>query len=300
MEVRFLRYFLAVAQEENISKAAAALHITQPTLSRQLAQVEEELGVKLFLRGPRKLTLTSEGLLLRRRAQEILELVDKTQQDLANQNQLLEGTVAIGCGDLAALEALAPLIQSFRELHPLVRFQLYTATAEHVMERMDRGLTDLGLLLGPVNLEKYQGVAISPQEEWVVAMPPDSPLAQKEAVTPKDLEHLPLILPHRTTSQSELGRWFGPLYQRLQVPFTSNLPSTSLVMVCHGLAYSVIIKGSVTFWDESKLTYRPLSPPLSHTSSLLVWKRQQPFPPGVEHFLRHVKEKALSETSHAF
>lgn len=165
MEVRFLRYFLAIAQEENISKAAERLHITQPTLSRQIAQMEQELGVKLFDRGARKVTLTGEGLLLRRRAEEILELVDKTEQELVQHPVILEGTVSICCGDLGGVEVLPELIRSFREKHPLVRFELYTATAEHVKERMDRGVTDVGLLLEPVNMEKYEAIPIKTPEE---------------------------------------------------------------------------------------------------------------------------------------
>lgn len=188
MELRLLRYFLAVAREGNITRAAEDLHITQPTLSRQIAQAEEELGVKLFARGTRRLSLTTDGLLLRRRAEEILGLVDKTERELAEQKGSIEGTVALGCGDLGAVELLPELLRSFREEYPLVRFELYTATAEHVKERMDRGVTDVGLLLEPVNLEKYEGIRVNPREEWVAAMAPDSPLAQKEAVTAADLK----------------------------------------------------------------------------------------------------------------
>ena len=153
MELRVLRYFLAVVREESITKAADVLHITQPTLSRQLAQMEEEMGVKLFDRGTRKISLTNEGLLLRRRAEEILELVDKTERELAEQEEMIEGTVAVGCGDLAAVQMLPALFRSFHERYPAVRFDLYTATADHVKDRMDRGLTDVGLLLEPVNME---------------------------------------------------------------------------------------------------------------------------------------------------
>ena len=289
MEVRFLRYFLAIAQEENISKAAERLHITQPTLSRQIAQMEQELGVKLFDRGARKVTLTGEGFLLRRRAEEILELVDKTEQELVQHPVILEGTVSICCGDLGGVEVLPELIRSFREKHPLVRFELYTATAEHVKERMDRGVTDVGLLLEPVNMEKYEAIPIKTPEEWVAALPPDSPLAEKEALTPEDLQKVPLILPQRMTAESRLARWFGDVYGHLQVVATSNLPSTSLLMVYHRLACSLIIRGSVALWDAQKVTYRPLSPPL-RTVSALVWKRGQPFSPAVEAFLQHVRD----------
>lgn len=288
MDIRFLRYFLAVAREENISKAAEHLHVTQPTLSRQIAQAEEKMGVKFFERGTRKVTLTHDGLLLRRRAEEILELVDKTEQELIRQNTDLEGTISIGCGDLGAVELLPKLIRPFQEKYPHVRFELYTATAEHVKERMDRGLMDIGLLLGPLNLEKYDAVQVPALEEWVVAMPADSPLKEKETISPQDLHSLPLILPPRIREDSELARWFGSLYPRLRVLFTSNLPSTGLVMVSRGLAYSLIIKGSVAYWNPEKIIFRPLRPALT-TPSFLAWKRRQPVSPAVEKFLQQVR-----------
>ena len=155
MEIRVLRYFLTVVREESITKAAEMLHITQPTLSRQLSQLEEETGVRLFHRGSRKITLTNEGMLLRRRAEEILDLVDKTSQELIEQEDLVEGVVSIGSGELGAMEILADLCGSFREKYPRVRFDMYTATADVVRERMERGLIDIGLLFLPVDMEKF-------------------------------------------------------------------------------------------------------------------------------------------------
>ena len=288
MDIRFLRYFLAVVREENISKAAEYLHVTQPTLSRQIAQAEEEMGTKLFERGTRKVTLTHDGFLLRRRAEEILELVDKTEQELVHRSAGLEGTVSIGCGDLGAVELLPELIRPFQEKHPHVRFELYTATAEHVKARMDRGLTDLGLLLGPLNLEKYEAVQVPSPEEWVVAMSADSPLTVKASVSPEDLQPLPLILPSRIREDSVLARWFGGLYPRLRILFTSNLPSTGLVMVSRGLACSLVIKGSVAYWDREKIAFRPLEPALT-SPTFLAWKRHQPYAPAVEKFLQQVQ-----------
>ena len=186
MEIRVLRYFLTVVREENITRAAEVLHITQPTLSRQLAQLETQMGVKLFLRGTRKIVLTDEGLLLRRRAEEILELVDKTEHELTGQDGKIEGTVSIGCGDLKAVEELAELIRTFHEQYPLVTFDLYTASADYVRDRMDRGLTDIGLLLEPVDLGKYDYIRMAGEERCVVTMHPDAPLAKKEYITPQD------------------------------------------------------------------------------------------------------------------
>lgn len=290
MEIRVLRYFLTVVREESITRAAQVLHITQPTLSRQLAQMEEQMGVKLFRRGTRKLALTNEGLLLRRRAEEILELVDKTEQELMEQKEQVEGVVSIGCGDLKAVQMLPELIRTFHEKYPLVTFDLYTGTADHIKDRMDRGLTDIGLLLEPVDMEKYDFIRLPGAEKWVAAMHPDAPLAAKEAVTPEDLAQVPLILPQRRNVQSELANWFGEYYERLQVLFTSNLPSNSSVMVHDQLACSLIICGSISFWDKEKITYRPLEPELT-ASCALAWKRRQPFGIAAEKFISHVREK---------
>lgn len=296
MEIRVLRYFLAVVQEGSITKAAEQLHITQPTLSRQLAQMEDEAGVKLFVRGARNIVLTNEGLLLRRRAEEILELVDKTERELSEQDEMVEGTVSIGCGDLAAVQLLPDLICSFHERYPTVTFDLYTATADDIQARMDRGLTDVGLLLEPVNMDKYDYIRLDKREQWVVIMHPESPLAKLEQITPKDLKGLPLILPRRLSVRSELARWFGRDFDKLDVLFTSNLPSTSSVMVQNKLAYSISIKGSVSFWDKETVTCRPLSPALTATS-VIAWRRKQPFALAAEKFIEHCRA-TLSE-SHA-
>ncbi len=289
MEIRVLRYFLTVVREENITKAAEVLHITQPTLSRQIAQMEEELGVKLLDRSTRKIVLTNEGLLLRRRAEEILELVDKAERELVQQDESLEGTISVGCGDLAAVQLLPPLFQAFQQRHPAVTFDLYTATADHIKDRMDRGLTDLGLLLEPVNMEKYDFIRLNQREQWVVAMRPDNPLAALDGIKPADLQDVPLILPQRLAIRSELAAWFGNLYPDLQVRFTCNLSSTSAIMVHNRLACAVLIYGSLAFWDSEKLVCRPLDPPLTATS-VLAWKRQQPFGLAAEKFIQYAKE----------
>lgn len=294
MEIRVLRYFLAIVREESITKAAELLHITQPTLSRQIAQMEEDMGVKLFDRGTRKIVLTNEGLLLRRRAEEILELVDKTERELAEQDEKVEGTVSIGCGDIAAVQMMPELIKKFRERYPAVNFDLYTATADHIKDRMDRGLTDIGLLLEPINMEKYDYIRLNREEQWVAVIPPDSPLAKLEYITPEDLRGMPLILPRRLNVQSELARWFGDEFEKLNVVFTSNLPSNSSIMVHHGLACSLIIQGSISFWDKEKIVYRPLSPRLTATS-VLAWKRKQPFGLAAEKFIKYMKEHLYLE-----
>lgn len=288
MEIRVLHYFLTVVREESITKAAEVLHITQPTLSRQLAQMEEEIGVKLFYRGTRKISLTDEGILLRRRAEEILSLVDKTEKELVEQEQQVEGKVSVGSGEIASVQLLPELFRSFREKYPRVSFDIYTATADLVKEQMDKGLLDLGLLLEPIDVEKYEFIRFDLKENWVVLMRPDDPLAEKESVTAGDLALSPLILPRRTRVQSEIASWFGDYYDSLDVVFTSNLNTNSAIMVESGLAHSIVIEGAVSFWDQTKITYRPLEPSLTATS-VLAWKRGQPFSLAATKLIEHAK-----------
>ena len=293
MEVRVLRYFLAVAEEENITKAAEQLHITQPTLSRQLAQMEEELGVKLLERGGKRVTLTAEGVLLRRRAEEIVSLVDKTEKELAEQEGEIDGMITIGCGEIAAMEVLAQMLASFGESYPKVRFDLFTGTADLVKEQMDKGLIDIGLLLEPVDVEKYDYIHLGVKEHWGVLLPADASLTRQQTVTAGDLQGVPLILPRRVSVQSELASWFGESFDRLDRRFTCNLSGNAAVMVRKGLGYAVIIEGSIPFIDQQRLAFRPLSPGLTSTS-VLAWKKGQPNSLAVNKFIQQVR-RGLSE-----
>ncbi|WP_314724568.1 LysR family transcriptional regulator [Enterocloster bolteae] len=288
MEIRVLRYFLAVVREEGINRAAEVLHITQPTLSRQLSQLEEEVGVKLFHRGAKKITLTNEGILLRRRAEEILALVDRTEQELTEQDELVEGRVVIGGGELAAMQELPEIIASFREKYPLVTFDLFTGNADLVKEQMEKGLIDIGVLLEPIDMEKFDFIRLKGKEQWVVLMRPDDPLTKKESIRAKDLEKVPLMLPRRMNVQNELTNWLGSSFEDSQVLFTSNLSTNGALMVQKGLAYSLVIEGSVPFWNKEEITFRPLSPQLT-ANSALAWKKQQPFSPAATKFIEHMK-----------
>ena len=288
MEIRILRYFLTVVREESISKAAEVLHITQPTLSRQLAQMEEETGVKLFERGSRKITLTSEGMLLRRRAEEILELVDRTVAELPLQEKDIEGTISIGSGEVAGMEVLAQMCGTFRVKHPNLNFDMYTATADVVKERIDRGLIDIGLLLEPIDLEKFDYIKLGVKERFVVLMRPDSPLAKKKHITKEDLVDLPLILPRRLNVQSQLANWFGDSFDKLNIAFTGNLGTNAAIVVKHGYGYAILVEGAMPFWDQSQLISRPLYPELS-SGTVLVWKRGQPLGNAAEKFIDHMR-----------
>lgn len=288
MEIRVLRYFLVVAQEEGINRAAEVLHITQPTLSRQLTQLEEELGVTLFHRGAKRITLTNEGILLRRRAEEILSLVDRTEQELVEQEEQVEGRIVIGAGELTAMQVMPEIIERFRERYPRVTFDLYTGTADIVKEQMEKGLIDIGVLLEPIDIEQFEFIRLHKKERTIVLMRPDSPLARKVGVSARDLEHLPLILPMRGGVQNELLNWFGDYLHKEQIIFTSNLATNGALMVERGLAYSIVVEGSVPFIDKERITYRPLTPELT-ANCVFAWKKQQPFSLAVTKFIDYLR-----------
>ena len=287
METRVLKYFLAVAREENITKAAEQLHITQPTLSRQLAQLEEELGVHLFERGTRRTTLTTEGLLLRRRAEEIVELMDKTERELAEQEELVDGTVSIGWGELESVKLVAAMLRAFSEKYPLVRYRLYSANADHTKTQIDRGLLDVGLLLEPADISKYEFIRLGVTERWAAIMPPDDPLAALETIRPGDLRGRRLIIPFRQNVQSELFNWLGGIYDEKNIICVSNMSTNAAIMIKAGFGCMLTIAGSLPYTDPNELALRPLEGLVS--TSVLAWKRQQPFSPAVTKFIEFAK-----------
>ncbi len=288
MEIRVLQYFLTVVREESISRAAEALHITQPTLSRQLAQLEEETGVQLFKRGARRIALTQEGMLLRRRAEEIVELVERTRAELPLQDKEVEGLVTLGVGEVAGLEILTRLCGTFREAHPKVSFDLYTATADAVQERMEHGLVDIGLLLEPVDMEKFEYLRLPVRERYALLMRPDDPLAQKAHVTREDLAGLPLMLPQRLNVQSELANWFGKGLEALDIAFTGNLKSSKLPAVHQGWGYAIVVEGAPGVLNPDYVVSRPLYPELT-AGTVLAWKRGQTFGRATEKFIEHIR-----------
>lgn len=295
MELRVLRYFAAVAQEQSITKAAEVLHVTQPTLSRQLAQLEEEVGAPLFTRGTRKISLTSEGLFLLRRAEEILELADSTERELRLKKEQTEGTVTVGCGELASVQVLAELFRGFRALYPRVQFSLYTGSADLVKERMDKGLIDVGLLLEPIDMDAFAFVRLRERERWGVLMPADAPLAAKASVTAADLADVPLILPYRSGARSELASWFGDGFDRLHTVLTGNLWANNLIMVENGLGYALSIDFQ-RLQGSAGVVCRPLSPELCATV-VLAWRRQPVFGDAAQKFVRYAREALTTENN---
>ena len=285
MELRVLRYFLAVAREENITKAAALLHVTQPTLSRQLMHLEEELGVKLFRRSQYRVILTDDGMLLRRRAQEIVELADKAERELQHHETKLTGEVAIGCGESAAMTFLSEHIRAFRGLHPLVQFRIYSAIADDLKERIEKGLLDMGLLAEPVDIGRYAFLRMPQKDRWGVLLPKEHPLARNTSITPKDLLGVPLLISGRETVRNELAGWFGDAYETIEVAATFNLILNAANMVKNGVGAALCFDfGNIS----DALTFVPLSPKLE-TGTVLAWKKDQAGSPAAEQFLRFIK-----------
>lgn len=291
MELRVLEYYLMVAREENITKAAELLHITQPTLSRQLAQMEKELGVCLFTRGKRSITLTEDGLLLKRRAQEIVELVDRTKQELSHDTETLSGKIVIGSGETKSIRFLAEWISEFHQKYPQVTFDIHSSTADEIKEQLEKGTTDIGLLTEPVDIEKYQFIRLPEKIRWGVLVRRDDPLAGKEYVTKRDLCNRPLLVPKRDTVQNELANWFQDMYERLNIVATYNLLNNAAVMTESIRGAALCMEYDNTY---ENLVFIPLEPKLE-TGSVLVWKRSQFVSTLMKRFIEYLRnaEKAF-------
>lgn len=288
MELRVLKYFLAVAREENITKAAEFLHITQPTLSRQLMQLEEELNAQLFIRGKNRIVLTDEGMLLRRRAEEIVDLANKTEKEFLEQDNLVTGEIFIGGGETNAMHILARIIKEFKEEYPQIKYQFYSGNADDIKERLDKGLIDIGLLTEPVDIEKYEFVRLEQKEVWGILAPKDSKLAAKEYATPQDLLKLPLLSTRRTIVQNEIANWFGQDYGQLDIIATYNLIYNAAIMVEEGIGYAICLEKLVNINDETKIRFIPFYPPLL-TGTVIVWKKHQIFSPATARFIEKIK-----------
>ena len=286
MEFRVLKYFLMVAREENITKAAALLHLTQPTLSRQLMQLEAELGVKLFHRSKHSIILTEDGMLLKRRAQEIVSLSDKTVQELSHKEDVLSGEIAIGCGETKNMLFLSEQIKKFRQKYPLVQFSIHSAIADDIKERIEKGILDIGLLMEPVDIGKYEFIRMPQKEKWGILVRKDSELAAKESINPKDLTNVPLIMVKRELVKNELVSWFGDYYEELQITATYNLILNAASMVERGVGVVLCFDLGATFYED--LCFIPLAPTLE-TGSVLVWKKNQTLGAATSQFMRYLR-----------
>lgn len=291
MELRVLQYFLAVAREQNISAAAQSLHLTQPTLSRQLRELEEALGKQLMIRGNRKITLTEEGMLLRKRAEEILELADRTEKEIMQSADTVSGDIYIGTGETDGVRQIARTAHQLQQSYPGIHFHIVSGDAVDVCERLDKGLLDFGVLLGDMDKAKYHYLELPMKDTWGVLMRRDSPLAGQDAVSPRDLWDKPLILSRQVDNKSGLYRWLRKEPAELHTVATYNLIYNASLMVDEGMGYAFTLDKLVNT-TGSDLCFRPLQPRLE-LGMYLVWKKSQIFSKAAELFLERLQEQLI-------
>jgi len=283
MELRVLKYFLAVAREESITAAADSLHITQPTLSKQLMDLENDLGKKLFIRGNRRITLTEEGKYLRQRAQEIVDLAEKTEAEFKTEN-LVGGDICIGGGETHAMRYMAKALESMQQKCPGIRVHLFSGTADDITERLDKGCIDFGLFVGSVDLTKYDYLKLPASDTWGLILRKDHPLAAKESITPEDLKNVPLLCSRQAMQQNELSGWLGFPTESLNLIGTYNLIYNASILVEEGIGCAVSIDGLINTSCNSQLCFRPFEPRIT-AEVLIAWKKYQVFSKASEKFL---------------
>ena len=286
LETRVLRYFLAVAREGSVTRAARALHLTQPTLSRQIRELEEELGQTLFSRGGRELSLTREGLLLRQRAEEIVGLAEITEKEFRSLGEkTVSGDLSLGCGESKALSFVTDALKVLQDEHPLIIPHFFSGNGEIVMDRLDKRLLDFAVLMGAENTERYYSLPLPNHDTWGLLMDKDDPMAQKKAITAEDLLDIPLILSSQSLSRDELSGWLGFPMSRLHIAATYTLLFNGSLMVRSGLGYALCFDHIAPSGKDSPFAFRPLTSPLS-----LVWKKHQILSAPAEAFLAKIRE----------
>lgn len=292
MEIRVLRYFLEVAREGSVTHAAKRLHISQPTLSKQLKDLEGELGKKLFVRSSFSVRLTDEGMLLRKRAEDILDMVDKTEEEFKALGELTGGDVRVGCAESDGIKHLARCVKTLQEQYPRIRLHVYSGNTEDLSERLDRGLLDFAVIAQAVDLSKYNYLEMPSSDTWGVVMRKDSPLAQKEAVQIEDLLDLPLICSRQGITE-DFPRWFGEKVDTLNIVATFNLAYNASVLAREGLGYVLTFDKLINVGADSELCFRPLTPALE-TRMYVVWKKYQVFTRAAEVLLEQLQRGLLS------
>lgn len=289
MELRVLRYFLTIAREGSITNAANALHVTQPTLSRQIRDLEEELGQPLFIRGSHSVTLTPEGMLLRKRAEEIIDLVSKTEQEFAQTEETLSGDVYIGAGETVGVHFLTRAARQLQEAYPAVHFHISSGDTTDVREELDKGLIDFGLLFAPVDLSRYNAIRLPYRDTWGVLMRRDCPLARQETVTLANLVQQPLIVSRQVLKTNRLQEWFGDIARQLHVAGTYSLVFNGSLMVEDGMGCALCLDNIINVSGSDTLCFRPLEP-LREAEMFIVWKKYQIFSRAAERFLEVLQE----------
>lgn len=284
MELRVLNYFLTVAREENFTKAAEQLHLTQPTLSRQIAALEDELGTKLFIRANHNIILTEDGMLLKRRAGELLSLAERTKKDFLEKDANLEGTITLGCGEFLSSDCLTDCIAAFSAKYPRVRYEMISGNAIHIHENLERGLLDFGLVAEPIDTSKYSFITMPKKEEWGVLVRDDSPLAGLDRISPQNLAGHRLITPANEMSVSRFAAWFGRYSDSVETIARGNLLYNQASLARSGLGVVVTIRLACEY---DGLKFIPFAPAVT-SSTALIWKKQL-FAPTVTGFIDFAK-----------
>lgn len=288
MEIRVLRYFLAIAREENMTRAAKYLHVTQPTLSKQIKQLEEEIGKKLFIRSNYSIKLTDEGLLLRKRAEDILSMVDKTMEEFQALDDITGGDIYIGAAESESFSYFATVAKDLQLQYPNVKFHLYSGNTEVIAERLDRGLLDFAIIVQEVDLSKYNYIKIPTSDTWGVIMRKDSPLAKKEYITIEDLIDLPLIVSRQGITE-DYPKLFKEKLDQLHIVATFDLIYNASIMVKEGFGYALSFDKIVDTSEKSELCFRVLKPELK-TNMYIIWKKYQVFTPIAEKLLSKMQQ----------
>ena len=291
MEFRLLEYFLAVAREQNITAAAESLHISQPALSTQLKALETELGKQLLIRGvkgSRKVILTEEGMILRKRAEEMISLMRRTEEEITGSNETIAGNVFIGTGETETVRLFAQVAKKMQQKYPDIRYHISSGNAEHVLEYLDKGLIDFGLLFTEIDSQKYEAIPVPIKDTWGVLMRKDSPLAEKETICPEDLWDKPLIFPHQRGDNTYLSHWLQREETELHIVATYNLIFNASLLVDEGLGYALCYDKLINT-HGSNLCFRPFSPRLE-ARGFIVWKKYQVFSKAANLFLQCLNE----------
>ena len=287
MEIRVLRYFLEIAREENMTRASERLHVSQPTLSKQMKDLEEELGKKLFRRGSASIHLTDEGMLLRKRAEDIIAMVDKTKNEFKSLNEITGGDVYIGCAESYQIRYLAEIIRDFRESYPLLKYHILSGDTLQVAERLDRGLLDFAVIVEPPNLQKYNYIELPVADTWGVVMRKDCPLAKQQSITADDLIGYDLISSPQSI-EADFPRWCGEKLDELNISGTINLFYNGTAFVRAGAGLLLTFDRLADTGSDSDLCFRPLTPTLE-SKMFIIWKRYQVFSPIAERLIEEIK-----------
>ena len=295
MELRVLEYFLAIAKEQSIIKAAHSLHLSQPTLSIQIKKLEEELGKPLLIRGSkgtRKVTLTEEGMILKKRAEEILSLVNKAEKEIMLSDSIIIGDIDIATGESEGVRTIAKCASMLCSTNPGIHYHLYSGNSDFVLDKLDNGLVDFGIVFDQVDLKVYNSVLLPPIDTWGVLMRSDSPLASREYITPEDLWDKPLIVSQAESSGGEVIQWLGKDVEELNIIATYNLLFNTTFLVEEGLGYAICFNNIICTCEDGDLVFRPLEPTLT-AHMYLVYKKSKSLSKPAEKFLEILKEEII-------